>query len=287
MSSEESHVLEKLSLRRKITDELSFMRIPFYLEATQSSHRILKGMDEKYKSATTFLISKGCDRESLNVVLNLAAAMQLNDGNYSARRPRAVNGLSLRMRRLAKDIRSAELTQFMFLVDEQETGPDFDPFEDRTLTFPFLDIPRWLEKRAAMYKVWRHLASRNLSPKALKASQVARICVALYVKHATKRTWYPEVVKLLESVGLGNFGRHYKRTQLSRDVRKYETGCPKTCDWLEAQFEELDLERQRRTQHEPQTPRSSDHSVRSDEQVVGRAATDSAKSRVTQNKPKR
>jgi hypothetical protein len=77
-------------------------------------------MEEQHIAVMASLISKGCDRESLGLVLDLAAAIMRNE--ISVPTAKKVKTLTRRMRRLAKDIRSAELTRFMFIVNEQETG---------------------------------------------------------------------------------------------------------------------------------------------------------------------
>src|SRR5260370_1337691 len=125
MSSKITQRSDKLLMRKKIADRLSFKAIPFYSELTQGSHRVLKGMDG----------------------------------------------------------------------------------------------------------VWCGIASQKVLPKDVGAARLARFCVALYVKHATGATCYPEVCRLLESVGLATFGE-YKTQQLSRDVKEYETSFDWTCDWL-------------------------------------------------------
>jgi hypothetical protein len=243
MRSEKKERLEKLQMRRTIADRMSFNAIPFYAEVRQHSQPISKGMEEEHIEVMASLISKGCDRESLGLILNLAAAIKRNE--ISVPTAKKVKTLTSRMRRLAKDIRSAELTHFMFIVNEEETGyTDFGPdnkIEDLSLTDPFLTLPKWLEKRASMYEAWSHLASRKVLPKDFGFSRLARVCVALYVQHATAGTYFPEVLKLLESVGLDHFGG-FKTIQLSREVKEFENDYSWSCDWLKTQFKELDSE---------------------------------------------
>ena len=238
MNSKKTQRLEKLLMRREIADRTFFMAIPFYTEASQHSRPILKGKDEEYLAATAGLVSKGCDRESLSVILDLAAAIKLNEGKCSLPKAKAVKSLTSRMKRLAKDIRAAELTHFMFIVNEQETGyTDLGPdeFEDLSLTYPFLALPKWLEMRASMYDQWSRLASQKVLPKDFGVARLARVCVALYVQYATGRTYFPKVLNLLKSAGF----EVCNATQLSREVKEFETGYTWCRDWLKAQFAEL------------------------------------------------
>jgi hypothetical protein len=53
-----------------------------------------------------------------------------------------------------------------------------------------------------MHEAWSQLASRKVLPKDFGFSRLARVCVALYVRHATAGTYFPEVVKLMESIAI-------------------------------------------------------------------------------------
>jgi hypothetical protein len=279
--------LEELRMRREIADRLFFMAMPFYAEVRQHSHEILKGWKENYMAAVACLVSKGCDRESLSVILDLSAAIKLNEDKYKVPSAKKVKTLTNRMRRLARDIRAAEFTHFMFIVNEQETGyADFGPdneMEDVSLTDPFLTLPKWLEKRASMYEEWSRLVSRKVPPKDRGVAHLSRVCLALYVQYATKKTYFPEVVNLLECVNFGISG-NYKTTQLSREVKEFKTDSSWCYEWLKTQFEELELERQNRNQRAPHRNTNSNTTVRSGEQV--RASTHSGKSRTSLKNPK-
>jgi hypothetical protein len=178
------------------------------------------------------------------------------------------------MKSLARDLRAAELTHFMFLANEQETGyTDLGPeneIEDLSLECPFLALPKWLEKRAAMYEAWLHLASQKIPPKDFGTARLARLCVALYVQYATGRNYFTQVSKLVESMGIG-FGGDFKTTQLSREVNEFEIGHSWCRGFLKSQFELLDPEP--RNRNSGVIGAVSDASLKSGKRVDHRATT--------------
>jgi len=250
MSSQNSAHLDKLLMRRKIADHMFLMAIPYYTKVrrpirpfwTESEEKLMglkeceKRADE-YFCTIAYLVAMGCDHRSLHVVLDLAAAINEKDGRRSVPKANTVKSLAKRMKRLAGDIKAAECTHFLTVLNQQEaakwrseTGLGSEDIEDLSQTFPFMAIPKWLEKRASMYDEWSRLASQGLA-----FDRLGRACVAMYVKYATGKTFFPEVLKLLE---LRNFGR-FTATQLSRETKEFETGYPWSCGYLETQFHVL------------------------------------------------
>ena len=107
--------------------------------------------------------------------------------------------------------------------------------DDLSTTFPYVALPKWLEKRACMYEEWLRLASQKVPPKDFGLIWLSRVTVALYVKYATGGTFFPDVLNLLE---LANFGR-CSLTQISRETKEFETDYPLSRSSLVGQFQML------------------------------------------------
>ena len=68
-------------------------------------------------------------------------------------------------------------------------GVNPDHVDDLSTTFPYVALPKWLNKRASMYEKYLELASKKIPPKRLGLTRIARACIALYVKYATGRIY--------------------------------------------------------------------------------------------------
>jgi hypothetical protein len=236
--------LERLRLRKEIADQMLWMAIPFYTEAREHTRSIPMGKSEEYLEETKRFVSKGCDPKALKAVLDLAAALKQRHGTHVSKVPKAkaLKALAKRMRRLAKDIRTIERSPFLTILDQKETAKfyaetklNMELVDDLSTTFPYVALPKWLEKRATMYEEWLRLASQNIPPKDIGLTRLGRVCLAMYVKYATGRTFFPEVLKLLE---LANF-EQCTPAQLSREIKEFETDYPWSCIVLLGQFKML------------------------------------------------
>ena len=273
MSSKKGEHLDKLLMRRKIADPMLRSAIPYYTAVRHNFREIClstKCMDaetrernvDEFLCTMAYLECQGCDGRSLDTVLELAAAIRSKDGRDWFPKAKRVKALATKMRRLAGEIRAAEHSHFLTILNQKETakwraetglGPE--DIEDLSQTFPFMAVPKWLEKRAAMYDEWCNLASQNIPTKGLPFERVGRVCIALYVKYATGRTYFPEVSKLLK---LCQFGTS-SPTQLSRELKEFEAAYPGTCDELQFQFQQL---------HPPNLKPSGEHIIRISENVL-------------------
>jgi hypothetical protein len=143
------------------------------------------------------------------------------------------------MKSLAKDLYDVEETGFLNLVTQQETartaahlGLNWDQIDDLSTAFPYVALPKWLEKRAAMYEEYRKLASQNVPPKVLGLQRIARIVVGLYVGYATTRTNFQQLAILLECTDLGRCSA----AQFSDETKEFEEHYPLSCSALKVQI---------------------------------------------------
>ena len=205
---------------------------------------------QEFLDANAVLVSKGCNPVVLLAVLELGKTMKDRAAFPHTNVPRAdkVKAVAGRMRRLAKEIREVESTGFMTILNHQETskvasekGLNPDEVDDLSFAFPFIAVDKWLEKRAVMYEEWGRLASRKIPPKDIGLSRLGHLCVSLYVNHATGRSYYPQVVKLLDSAGLGLINL----TQLSREMKEFLASHPMSCGYLKMQFKLMEQEQTR------------------------------------------
>jgi hypothetical protein len=51
--------------------------------------------------------------------------------------------------------------------------------DDSSTTFPYVALPKWLDKRASMYEEWLRLASQNIPPKDIGLTRPGRVCLAM------------------------------------------------------------------------------------------------------------
>ncbi len=255
MSSINNKSADELLMRRKIADHMLVTKIPYYTQVERASHRLWTEADEKskglnackkkseeYLCTTVYLAAMGCDLRSLEVILDLAEALRLKNGNGAVPKAKTIKSLASKMKRLAQEIRAVESTHFLTILNQQETtkwqaetrlGPE--DIDDLSLTFPFMAIPKWLERRASIYDDWSDLVSQNIPPKGLNFARLGRACVAMYVKYATGRPYFAEVSMLLERRDFGRF----TPTQLSRELKEFESGYHWSCEYLKLQFHQL------------------------------------------------
>jgi hypothetical protein len=236
---------EKLKLRREIADWMLLGAIPFYTEARQQTRSILMGKGQEYVDAVHRLVLKGCDPIALHTVLDLGEALKQRVLDHKVPKvpnAKTLKALAKRMRGLAKDIGAIERSRFLTILNRKEaakfyaeTKLNMELVDDLSTTFPYVALPKWLEKRASMYEEWLRLASQKVPPKAVGLAKLSRVCVSLYVKYATSRTFFPEVLNLLELANLGQCSP----TQLSRETKDFETDYPLSCSSLVGQFQML------------------------------------------------
>lgn len=230
---------EKLQTRRKIADYMIAGAIPWYGYVEGHSRSVAKGMHLEFMRSMAFLARRGCDLRSLHVMLDMGRALMSQVGRYSVPKTKTVKSLAKKMRRLATEIGAIECNNFIAILNHKETakwhaetglGPE--DVDDLSLSFPFLALPKWLEKRASMYEEWSQLSSQKIPPKDLGLARVARVCLTMYVKYATGKTYFPQVTTLLECSGLGRCSA----AQLSRELKEFESGYSWSYGYLNSQF---------------------------------------------------
>jgi hypothetical protein len=167
------------------------------------------------------------------------------------------------MRRLAGEIRAAERSHFLHILNQEETaklraetGLALEDNKDLSQTLPSMAVPKLLEKHASKYdELSNFVASQNTHIKGIPFERVGWVCIALYVKYATGRTYFPEVSKLLELYQFETF----TPARLSRELKKFEAAYPETCGELKFQFQQL---------HPPNLKPSGEHIIRISEGVL-------------------
>ncbi len=122
------------------------------------------------------------------------------------------------MRRLADDM--ADLESALPLVIQNLRSP-LEQQAGQTLR-------ERLYNRANDYEDWLRMASEKVPPRSHSLMRVNHVCPVLYVKWATGgRCFYDRVSDLLLPV-VGHIGD----TQLSREVKQFEMGCPYSADYI-------------------------------------------------------
>jgi hypothetical protein len=148
------------------------------------------------------------------------------------------------MRRIAKEIRRVEVPGFRAVLEELDDRKRHPHFNFKGTTpriesgpYGESELAQYLEDQASLYDEWTHLASQNVLPKDFGTLRLARICVAWYVKYATGKTYFPEVLKLLKRVGLGG---DCSTTQLSRELKEFESNYTRCCARLKLFVQEAE-----------------------------------------------
>jgi hypothetical protein len=245
---------ERLKMRRWIADWMTWGEIPWYIPCFPgwelSTLAIAAGKEQEFLDDNAVLVSRGCDPAVLLTVLELGKTMKDRAALPRNKVPQAdkVKAIASRMRRLAKEIREVESNGFMTILNHQETskvvnekGLNPDEIDDLSFAFPFVAVDKWLDKRADMYEEWGRLASKKIPPKDIGLSRIGHLCVALYVRYSTGKSYCPQVVKLLDSAGLGLISV----TQLSREMKEFLASHPKSCGYLKMQFKLMEQEQTR------------------------------------------
>jgi hypothetical protein len=243
-------------MRCQIEDRMLFGIIPFYnnVEVT------FKYADQanKYIKAVEYLLSKGCNFRALWGFLNVAGALRACDPKVKhvsvtqwqwgrrgeprkayVPKARQIYQLKEAMKRLGARIEQMEKTGFLTLINQQETSAWFaqmgvnpDEVDDLSTTFPYVALPKWLNKRASMYERYLELASENILPKKVGSTRMARACIASYVKYATGHIYCVAIRALLRGLGLGDVSA----SQLIRETREFERYYPLSYSQLTGQF---------------------------------------------------
>jgi len=190
------------------------------------------------------LVSRGCGSKCLLIILDKAVDIHLK--SLSLAPAKTLGNLANKMRRIAKKIREVEVPCFLAILEELQDRKRHPYVEGTKLrtdfgTYRESDLAESLEEQAFLYDEWTRLASQNVLPKAVGTPRLARMCVAWYVKYATRKTYFPEVLKLLKCVGLGEFST----TQLSRELKSFESDYPRCCARLKLFVQEAESNKRR------------------------------------------
>lgn len=176
------------------------------------------------------LVSAGCDRKCLLMVLDKAVDIYFQSVRFAP--AKALKSLAHKMRRIAKAISKAEVPGFLTILGElsdRKRHPRVDGPSRRNDVkevhgmFMGSELAWLLEDQASLYEEWILLAADHVLPKDYGTLRLARVCVAWYVKFATGKTYFPEVLELLRGAGLGNCST----TQLSRELQEFESDYPR------------------------------------------------------------
>ena len=216
----------------------------FYLGIPQpyglKRDRVEEGAE--WMACIAFLLLRGCDLRALFAILDLATELQARDRKLALPKTRAIKSLAKKMRRLAREIRNVESMMFMSLLDRRETQKISvktrtrpDAIDDLSYAFPFIAVPKWIEKRAEMYDEWALLASSHAVPKKTGLERLSRLVLPLYVEYATGRPHFPIVIQLLEYSKFNLLNA----VQLSREITEFKRDHPQTWDNLKFQFKTL------------------------------------------------
>jgi hypothetical protein len=89
--------------------------------------------------------------------------------------------------------------------------------------------------RASVYEYWAQLAFQLLIPRGFSSARAAHVFLASYVKYATLKSCFREVVRLLECARLNVSSP----TQLSRELKEFESDYPRSKAKIKLMFQKL------------------------------------------------
>jgi hypothetical protein len=226
---------QKLKMRRRIADGIvAAGMVLFGVQENWDSYFVLKQSGTKHMDR---LVSKNCDRRSLHIILSTLDYMRQRDPDFWIPRLKRVESVSKKMRGLAEEIANIEISGFMGGFDREEIGLGAKTGSwPKDMAHPYMFLPKWLNSRAAMYDRWCPLAIEKIPPKTICFNRLGRVCVVLYVKYATGRTYFPEVLQLMHSAGF----TFPNAAQISREVKEFECDYPRCCEDLKGWFKMID-----------------------------------------------
>lgn len=181
---------------------------------------------QEFRDACSALVDKGCDPNALKSALRLGR--QTSETSRQSIPPlKRVKRLINQLRRLADEIETLESSGFMRLIHVEETErlyferpPDFDEFPHGDET-AHLDLPRWLRKKAELYERWSTLASQKIPPKGGMLTHLTYLIPALYVLEATGKPCVPQLLQLLDTIGV-----NVDASQVSRNLKALRSDYP-------------------------------------------------------------
>lgn len=199
---------ERETLRATIDDDIINMSIDIDAHDLPQI-AISKGREQDYLNAYAALCAKGCNPITLLWSLRLGRAAL---GKMPPPPPPAkvVKGMVKRLDEMESEIRELEKSGFLMLVNREETERlwkerklGMKEIEDLGETLPHLDLPRWLKKKAEMYRRWLTIASLRVAPKDRRTLvRLEYLYPALYVREATGEPCSSLLMRLFETIGI-------------------------------------------------------------------------------------
>lgn len=209
---------ERERLRATIDDDIINMSIDIDPHDLPNI-TIRKGREQDYLNAHAALCARGCNPVTLLWSLRLGRAAL---GKMPSPPPPAnvLKGMVKRLDEMASEIRELEKSGFLMLVNREETERlwkerklGMEEIEDLGETLPHLDLPRWLKKKADMYRRWLTIASLRVAPKDRRTlARLEYLYPALYVREATGESYLSLLMQLFDTIGI-----YVSTAQLSRE----------------------------------------------------------------------
>jgi hypothetical protein len=180
---------------------------------------ISKGCEQKHLDAYAALCTRGCDPITLLWSLRLGRAA-IGRPVPSPPSAKALKAVVKRLEDMASEIAELEKSGFLTIVVRedvqqfyQEKKVGMEDVEEFGEALPHLDLPRWLKKKADMYRRWLKIASLRVSPReGRKLSRLEYLFPAIYVYEATGEPCLPLLMRLFKTIGI-----RVSREQLSRE----------------------------------------------------------------------
>ena len=203
---------------------------------------ISKGREQDFLDAHAELCARGCDPVTLLWSLRLGRA---GLGKLPPSPPPAdvIKSMVTKLDKMASEIRELEKSGFLTLVVREEVKKlyeekkvSMEDVEDFGETIPHLDLPRWMKKKADMYRRWLTIASLRVTPKAgRQLTRLEYLYPALYVREATGEPCLPLLMRLFETIGIlvskeqfsrefASLRQHYKWLRMDMTTNLYIVG---------------------------------------------------------------
>lgn len=220
---------ERERLRATIDDDIINMSIDIDPHDLPNI-RITEGREQAFLDVQAELCSRGCNPVTLLWSLRL--------GRAGWKRPvpptpsaKVLKAVVKRLDDMASEIRELEKSGFLMLVNREETGRlwqerklGMEEIEDLGETLPHLDLPRWMKKKADMYRRWLTIATLRVSPRGGRMlSRLEYLYPALYVREATGEPCLSLLMRLFKTIAV-----HISKEQLSREF----TSLKRDYKWL-------------------------------------------------------
>jgi hypothetical protein len=227
-------VREREKLRATLDDDIINSSIDINPHALPN-FIITKGREQDFLDASDELRKKGCNPFTLEWSLRLGRAA-LRRSLPSAPSAKVLKGVVKRLDEMACEIREIEKSGFLTIVVREEVETFFqrtkltmDDVENFGETLPQLDLPRWMKKKADMYRGWLTIASLRVAPKGGRMlTRLEYLYPALYVRKATGEPCLPLLMRLFETIGIA-----VSREQLTREF----TSLKQDYKWLRMDME--------------------------------------------------